>query len=160
MKMWTFPVRCEMGAGPWDSEPDKAQWIDEATDLDCLVVRNSMGALCGYVGVPPGHPWHGRTYYPGPIDVEVHGGLTFSNFCQEGAGEGHGVCHVPEPGRPDNVWWLGFDCAHAGDVVPTLRLFPGDQYRTFSFVQGECARLAAQIHKAGIVILTSEGVRS
>lgn len=42
--------------GPWDSEPDKKQWQDEATGLPCLIVRNRMGALCGYVGVPESHP--------------------------------------------------------------------------------------------------------
>lgn len=45
------------GRGPWDQEPDKVQWLDEATDLDALAVRNAGGGLCGYVGVPPGHPW-------------------------------------------------------------------------------------------------------
>lgn len=44
------------GDGPWQKEPDKAQWLDEATRLPCLAVRNNVsGTLCGYVGVPPGH---------------------------------------------------------------------------------------------------------
>jgi hypothetical protein len=38
-------------------EPDKVQWRDQVTGLTCLIVRvNPGGALCGYVGVPPGHP--------------------------------------------------------------------------------------------------------
>lgn len=44
------------GAGPWDIEPDKMQWRDEATGLPCLIVRNHGGAWCGYVGVADGHP--------------------------------------------------------------------------------------------------------
>lgn len=103
------------GPGPWQDEPDKAQWIDPATGLDCLIVRNHMGSLCGYVGLPPGHIFHEADYeIPG---VEVHGGLTFAGFCHEGRDE-RSICHVPAPGRPDRVWWLGFDCAHAWDLMP------------------------------------------
>ena len=43
--------------GPWDNEPDKAQWIDEASGYDCLIVRGGGGALCGYVGVPEYLSW-------------------------------------------------------------------------------------------------------
>jgi len=132
--------------GPWVSEPDKAQWVDEATDLDCLIVRNRMGALCGYVGLPPGHPYHGKDYdSTGPDALEVHGGLTFAGSCNEEAPEGHGICHIPEPGRPAEVWWLGFDCAHAGDLVPQLTMFPTERYRTFDYVRGQCEQLAAQL---------------
>jgi hypothetical protein len=45
--------------GEWDDEPDKMQWQDEATGLPCLIVRGPVGALCGYVGVPEGHPCFG-----------------------------------------------------------------------------------------------------
>lgn len=48
--------------GPWDDEPDKLQWTDTVTGLPCLIVRNQAGALCGYVGVPTGHPLHGLHY--------------------------------------------------------------------------------------------------
>lgn len=50
------------GPGPWQEEPDKIQYVDEATGLPCLIVRNgpTIGALCGYVGVLPGHPLHGK----------------------------------------------------------------------------------------------------
>src|SRR5437868_4216905 len=37
----------EAGPGPWWDEPDKVQWIDPATDLDCLAVRGPFGAWCG-----------------------------------------------------------------------------------------------------------------
>lgn len=54
------------GDGPWQSEPDKLQWQDEATGLPCLIVRGPVGALCGYVGVPTEHPAHGLSYYGMP----------------------------------------------------------------------------------------------
>jgi hypothetical protein len=67
--------------GEWHSEPDKIQWADEATGLPCLIVRGPVGALCGYVGVQPGHALHGKGY--DDCDVEAHGGLTFAGGCTE-----------------------------------------------------------------------------
>lgn len=132
-------------AGPWHDEPDKAHWVDEATGLDCLIVRNHLGALCGYVGVPPAHPWHGKDY--DDVYVDVHGGLTYADRCQED--EEHGICHLPEPGRPDDVWWLGFDCAHSGDLVPGVgRVSPYETYRDLNYVRDEVAGLARQAAEA------------
>lgn len=167
MKTYTFPERRVPVPGPWDDEPDKAQWIDEATDLDCLAVRSAHGGnWCGYVGVLPGHKWHGKGYDELGEYPDVHGGLTYADFCMEGAEEGPGVCHVPAPGRPANVWWLGFDCAHAYDAMPTMEAREAELfkklndiphltgpyarvYRTFEYVRGECASLAKQIKAAG-----------
>ena len=43
------------GPGPWQSEPDKLQWVDKETQFDCLIVRNGeIGNLCGYVGTTTG----------------------------------------------------------------------------------------------------------
>lgn len=168
-RSWTHPGRPSLdaaGPGPWDCEPDKVQWIDAATGLDCLIVRNPLGALCGYVGLPPGHPFHGVDYdqctradctvdrtvewcpeHSPNAAVEVHGGLTFADFCRESdKGEAFGICHVPFPGRPAHVWWLGFDCAHGGDLTPRLGLsFPGDEYRDLAYVKAQCATLARQL---------------
>src|SRR4051812_44340660 len=99
------------GPGDWQDEPDKVQWQDEATGLPCLIVRGPSGALCGYVGVAEGHPLFAKEY--SSADVEVHGGLTFADFCQQTTNEARHVCHVPAPGEPDHVWWFGFDCAHS-----------------------------------------------
>lgn len=139
-------VRVKWGSGPWQSEPDKAQWIHAG--LDCLIVRNDMGALCGYVGVPNGHPLHGKDYDQAHdlAEIDVHGGLTYARDC---AGK---ICHVPEQGRPDHVWWLGFDCAHLGDFVPSsnsLRSFGlsrrrDEVYRDLAYVKAEVERLADQ----------------
>ena len=49
-------------AGPWDDRARQGPVARRrATDLDCLAVRNQHGSWCGYVGVAPGHPWHGRS---------------------------------------------------------------------------------------------------
>lgn len=133
--------------GPWTKEVDKRQWPDITTALPCLIVRNrSAGHLCGYVGVPPGHPLHGK-HYEEP-DVDVHGGLTFAGSCRPNSEE-HGICHIPGPGEPDAVWWFGFDCGHYDDVSPgSLRISSAFGYGTYkdrAFVQSECAHLARQL---------------
>ena len=102
--------------GPWTDEPDKVQWVDPATGLDCLLHRNHLGAWCGYVGVPRSHPMYGKHY--GDVEVDVHGDLTYAATCQDTSDESIGICHVPEPGRPHDVWWFGFDCGHGGDFMP------------------------------------------
>lgn len=156
---WTHSDRAKWPSGPWDGEPDKRQWTDETTGLPCLIVRNGVGALCGYVGVHEGHPAFGVDYEDidgtwnddysdrtAPIvpGVEVHGGLTFSGLCQTRDPE-HGVCHVVEPGQPDKVWWLGFDCAHCGDLTPVLSAHGGDTYKDVAYVTAECERLALNL---------------
>lgn len=143
MRTWTFDEARPPGAGPWTNEPDKAQWVDQTTGLDCLIVRNRVGALCGYVGLPPGHRWHGADY--DDVPAEVHGGLTYAGPCQDGRESGWGICHAPEPGRPADVWWLGFDCAHAWDWAPKMARHSHDAYRDFRYVQLEVERLAAQL---------------
>lgn len=125
-------------AGPWDGEPDRKEWRYKG--LPCLIVRNRFGALCGYVGVSPGHPWHEKPYQD--IDADVHGRLTYSDSCAEGGP----ICHVPLPGEPDTVWWLGFDCAHYQDVSPGFRhvSLGGEVYRDIAYVTGEVQGLADQ----------------
>lgn len=144
------------GAGPWTEEPDRAEW--KHAGLPCLALRNRHGSWCGYVAVPPGHPLHGTDY--DAVDVDVHGGLTYAAKC-----DGH-ICHVPQPGEPDDVWWLGFDCGHAGDFIPGIAAslreigfkepydhvaavgassFFVDAYRTLDYVRTETNRLAEQL---------------
>jgi hypothetical protein len=52
--------RTQWGVGPWDDEKDRYEW--ESEGLACLALRAEMGNWCGYVAVPPGHPWHGVGY--------------------------------------------------------------------------------------------------
>ncbi len=170
METWTnkFHLNREGEAyppGPWNDEPDKAVWVDETTDLDCMINRGPLGALCGYVGVGPDHPYHGKDY--DTINPDVHGGLTFSDPCAEGDDPADGICHVPQPGRPDDVWWFGFDCGHYMDVIPgmievmagieaktTELIGPSDfsfgnpVYRGFDYVKGEVTTLATQLAEA------------
>lgn len=153
---WTVVDKSEWERGPWDEEPDKKQWIDPLTGLPCLIVRGPSGALCGYVGVSEGHPYFEKGYDDVPYDsVSVHGGLTFCDHCHPNPEEpGRYVCHVVEDGDDDNVWWFGFDCAHAWDLRPgdavSNRKYGwvgdhNDVYRDFDYVTGEVTRLAHQL---------------
>lgn len=141
--------------GPWMTEPDKVVW-KTAAGLPGMIVRSRSGNLCGYVAVAEGHPLFGVGYSDGDsvdaldCQIRVHGGLTYSNKC---AGN---ICHVPEPGEPDDVWWFGFDCAHSQDwrwtdAAPYLKglrdLEPTWErsYRDIAYVTSEVESLAAQL---------------
>ncbi len=119
----------------WLDEPDKDEF--EHDGLKCRILRNSeLGHLCGYVAVPKGHPCYGKDYDHIPYDdlftVEVHGGLTFSR-----AGDGDTW--------PEGYWWLGFDCAHAWDLVPYMPFGSSGTYRNFQYVRRETKDLADQV---------------
>lgn len=128
------------GPGPWRDEPDKLQY--ELDGMPCLIKRNRMGALCGYVGVTEGHPFFGKGC--DDCDVRVHGGLTYADFRQDGD-EARAICHVP--GEPDRVWWLGFDCSHAWDLCPAHNGLYSDSevYRDIDYVKDEIAGMVEQL---------------
>src|SRR5215471_11840288 len=136
------PPKSEWGPGPWNDEPDREDF--EHAGFPCFALRNHWGAWCGYVGVPPGHPSHGMPY--DGVPVEVHGGLTYAASCNPP------ICHVPKPGEPEDIWWLGFDCGHAWDVMPGMvaferrmhieaelreRTYWDETYRDLAFVKAE-----------------------
>ena len=133
-------------SGEWDSEPDKIQWQDSITKLPCLMVRNRLGAWCGYVGVPQDHPAYERSY--DDVAAEVHGDLTYSDKCMEEPKE-KSICHIPGIGESDDVWWLGFDCSHGGDAYPKVSaamLFDTSfsSYKNQEYVTQQVTSLAAQ----------------
>jgi hypothetical protein len=131
--------------------PYKIEKEWEHAGLKCAVTQNRQAMnRCGYVRVPPGHPAHGKE---DELNVDVHGGLTFSRIepCAHEDGTG---------------WWLGFDCAHSGDSMldPNIaredlpidmrsyydihHKYPwpdGEHYWTQSEVEAECEFLAEQL---------------
>lgn len=70
----------------------------------CLIVRQPMGYLCGYVRIPNNHPLYLKSLWEYTLDeqIECHGGITYTGGMKE----------------IDSGWWIGFDCAHFGDFVP------------------------------------------
>ena len=88
-------------------------------------------------------------------DIEVHGGLTYSDKCQSELPPCGAVCHKVEKGEDDNIWWFGFDCAHLGDYSSmsypeSMRIeYPheGDVYRNIRYVKSQCRELSNQLFK-------------
>lgn len=136
--------------GPWNNEPDRVEFL--ASGFDCMIQRNMQnGSWCGYVAVPKDHKAYEKGY--DTVDVSVHGGLTYADHCN-----GH-ICHKPLPGRPDDVWWLGFDCAHGEDVIPMFVYHAkhdapylssfigkyGEAYKDTNYAMAETMSLARQL---------------
>jgi hypothetical protein len=123
---------------PWEHETDKLEWSYQG--LLCIIQRHSsLKHLCGYVRVPnKNHPWANATY--DDIGAEVHGGLTF----------GGPLTHLR--GIPSE-YWVGFDCAHAGDLSPGMfdilpNYRPDGCYRDIDYVKAQCEHLAQQLFEA------------
>lgn len=161
------------GAGPWSTEADKIAWIDADTELPCIMRRGEDGALRGYVGVGPGHPFFGMRHDALPHDpgLTVHGGVDYAEPCDEQGPPAMSVCHVhdlrqghaadEEKGLvrlalPAQLWWFGFSCNHTYDLVPgaehyrELQAETGRVYRDQTYVAREIADLAAQLHAIDI----------
>lgn len=127
---------------PWEREPDNEEWVHDLTGYKCTVWRHgTLGHLNGYVAIPRGHKAYGFNYdWLNDRDVEVHGGLTYS-----------------EKDKDTDEWVVGFDCSHAGDFSPKLVAtmleytetdishHMRDTYRTFEWVKEEVCSLARQL---------------
>jgi len=166
--------------GPWDNEPDQEQW--EHNGLQCAILRvTHSGHLCGYVGIGPDHPWHGKkdnenVPWPNakdlPCDVDNIGILNLL-----GAGgkadlehdlvaiclilRAHGgitfaAGHKGYPIDHDGLWWFGFDCNHLGDYAP-YDTFREGKYRDFEYVKAETNNLAEQLADVAKIALEVGG---
>jgi hypothetical protein len=119
----------KLPSGEWSGEPDLLEF--EVYGFKCYAERrDNMGHLCGYIVVDGTHPWHALTYNDLNY-VDVHGGLTYSDD------------------KP-NYTTFGFDCAHAGDVVPRMveLIDTDDTYKGMGYVVGELIKLAKQAKEA------------
>ena len=119
------------GLNIWGNEPDLLEFTVHG--FMCKIERISvLGHLCGYIMVGDTHPWYAKDYNE-LSDVDVHGGLTFSKLFP-------------------TYSWLGFDCAHAGDLVPKMHALTGkdfgETYRDMGYVVNELIKLANQAKEA------------
>lgn len=124
---------------PWLTEPNEVKWVDQATGLICLILRaGEMGHLCGYVRIPRHHTLYLKSRrIKAEQHIQVHGGITFTGeMRRQGGGK--------RPGR-----WIGFDCAHAWDLVPGLLRHRGisaeNAYRDIAYVTNQVERMARQV---------------
>lgn len=125
-----------------------------------VVCTNGMGAFCGYIKIPDGHPWNrlvdktskytfpkkygGRTHtcYDGYDDIplDVHGGPTFSR-------------RISKKNEEEWPWvqgfsegaWVGWDYSHYDDFVPGLSGFRRGKKWTRGEVEKECKRAIDQM---------------
>lgn len=117
---------------PWRGEPHWDAFIDQESGYQCALMRGGVGAWCGYVFLPAGHPAHGLDWTNQSVDV--HGGVTLSEASTDGR------------------WLVGFDTAHCYDFIPGERYdnayLPAkagkDIYRTFDYVKEETRNMARQ----------------
>ncbi len=154
------------GDGPWQGEPDRVEWREGS--YKCLVLRNQLGALCGYAAVPPGHACYGLEYDAlNEAGVDVYDGLSYSSA----AGIESPVGHVElVSGRiAGDEWWVGFSCTnYMRDVLPKHEAvrrelerqgapkwpeWPADSpfgprsYKDLAFVMVEVRRLVAALEE-------------
>lgn len=119
---------------PWEMEPDVLEWQDEETGYWCRIKRQSLGHLCGYVQVPM------ELAAADYESFDVHWGVTYA-----------GCGHPDVVGSPKDKFWIGFDCAHAGDYVPFAVgdrfCTPNEEYRTIGYVRLHVEKLAKQAKK-------------
>jgi hypothetical protein len=121
------------------------KWETKA-GLTAYMVATSMGTFNGYVAVPKDNKNYKVDYMD--LDVEVHGGVTFSDY---------ELYELIE----DGDWLFGFDCLHSGDgrnpkLVEKYDLkmdnfffdipdYPGDTWKDEKYVKEECEKLAKQL---------------
>ncbi len=132
----------------------------EHAGLRCKVVQTSMGHHCGYVAVPPSHPWHGLHYsakvsVPQSVierEIGENDVCIISLICQSEPVKAeacpidlaisiHGGMTYAAKDHSDDHWWFGFDCAHYGDG----RREGDDGWKDEAFAAAECRRLADQL---------------
>jgi hypothetical protein len=136
-----------------------------------LIVLNTNGHRCGYVAIPPEHPYsqtpeEDRTFCGKPykhydydsLDIQCHGGLTFMS-------PSHGLKDLLT--IPCNDIWIGFDCGHCDDAidVEALRKYYGEEafenkksyidimsglekyqtVKTFKYAEDECQSIIEQL---------------
>lgn len=124
--------------GPWiNDEDDRVEFKHEG--LNCIISRNNLFAWCGYVGVPESHKLYKLGYdHEDVIALEIHGGITYAQDCR-GL-----ICHQDD----EILWWFGFDCVHAMDLIPLMSSFclgPRGIYRDQKWVMEETKKLANQL---------------
>lgn len=145
LQVYRNPDRRPSEGGPWDAEADKIAWIDEASGLACIILRQTDGTLSGYAAVGPEHPLFGFEADALPVDLasSVHGSITYARTCEDNRYErrAHGkprqerytVCHTTYVRRVqeyrtvqatrdefahEDLWWFGFHTNGVGDLVP------------------------------------------
>ena len=117
----------------WENEPNRKEF--EYKGFKCLVRRtpNDLGHLCGYIELPKDCELKNASY--DDIGISVHGGLTFQGQLQ---------------GETKDRYFLGFDCAHGGDLIPAIHRHgiashKDDTYKNMAYVEKEIKSMVDQL---------------
>jgi hypothetical protein len=137
--------------GKWLNEPDLCQWEHK---LPCLTIRDmGMGIWKGFVAVDGYHPFYGKSIeelikIPDAMEIflSVYGGLS---------GAGRLPAKYKEYAK--NLWWIGIETSHGGDLMPLLKLevegqdrdkmLSGQTYKDLRFIRKETNKLANMLAK-------------
>lgn len=133
--------------GHWDEEPDFV--LFRYKSRVCLIMRNNiLGFLTGYVLLTEEESLKPREFYSTSIDV--HGGVTYYDFLYQN--RFIQIKEVKEILEKYPTKWIGFDCAHHGDLLPydppDLFIFSKftDSYKSLKFVIIELICLVDQLN--------------
>lgn len=160
----------------------------EHAGYKCVVTFGVIGHRCDYVGIPKSHSLYGKDYQE-HLDIkktdigdrEISGVFPLLGACLdedeririEAYFQCHGGITFADGGEnskypiESDLWWFGFDCAHAGDkadLTYAMQKFPDrqkeyrtrliienkyhiedDVIRTEEYVAEECKKLAEQL---------------
>lgn len=144
-----------------------------AEGFKAFVVLNRGSHRCGYVGLPATHALHGLHYGTTTgllkdcsdepigkrsllvivcslsregltsmdIAFDVHGGVTWSGYFNDMQDNTYKEAGIDN----DGLWYIGFDCAHAGDGLLTGGLLSDGPVRSLSYCEDQCNSLSKQI---------------
>lgn len=122
----------------------------------CIVLFQGMCHRCGYIGIPKEHSLYDIGDYDN-VPIICHGGITYASHNMYG----FGTC--------DDIFWIGFDCAHCDDskdyeagrkyfandaaLIESMarweeldKQFPCDgEVRTQEYVEEQCRQIVDQI---------------
>ncbi len=137
--------------GKWLNEPDLVYWEHK---LPCLAIRDmGMGCWKGFVAVDGYHPYcnvaiDALIKIPNVMEIffSVHGGLS---------GAGRLPAKYKEFAK--NLWWIGIETSHGGDLQPLLKLegteadvakmTSNQTYKDLQFIRRETNKLANLLAK-------------
>jgi len=137
--------------GKWLNEPDLCYWEHK---LPCLALRDmGMGIWKGFVAVDGYHPFYGKSVdellkIPEAMEVffTVYGGISAT-----------GRLPPKYKDYAKNLWWIGIETTHGGDLMPLLKLevenqdmdkvLSGQTYKDLRFIRKETNKLANLLYK-------------
>lgn len=128
------------------------EWTTEVGHV-ARIIKQSMGHLCGYVGIPKDHKLFEKSYhdeidYTLPMDepVSSRGVIPLLLRATLPPKEGkeslemifdvHGSLTFSGKFENSELWWLGYDCAHCDDTPEVCNL---------EFCISQCESLSKQI---------------